>query len=294
MPVEEDQVRQCKALLVLYTQRGDMRIHGGRNRTGQVRIQFLSPYPWFELTRDPLHTSYDPASREILRKLDHVTTLLEDGWRGQVFTERNVDARGQEASPLSSITGRHNASGSLVDGVANAPDYPLRDQSRWSSSELPFSAVAYESFLRWPVFHNVMSEADQTIGSFLLESGHDHDPGNPSSRAIHGDTAHPNDASSDGPGSLDVARGVEEDDLIPLCTRFTRIVNVRNPVLDGAELLSYAKATAEHGLRYDGPSCLVVSQFFSQRAAGHSAEKEAPRKRTGLFGFFGFTTEARI
>lgn len=186
-----------------------------------------------------------------------------------------MDAREQEASSLPSIAGSHNTSSSLVDGAANALDYPWCDQPGWSSSsELPFSGLAYESFLRWPVFHDVIPEADQTIESFLLESGQDDEPGNPPSRAIHGHPAHHSNGSAGGSESVDMARGVEEDDLVPFCKRFTRIVNVRNPVLDGPELLSYAKAIAERGLRYDGPSCLVVSQFFlfSRYAAGHSAE----------------------
>lgn len=185
-----------------------------------------------------------------------------------------MDAQEQEESSLPFIAGSHNTTSSLVHGATNAADCPSRDRGEWSSSELPFSGLAYESFLRWPVFHDVISETDKTIESFLLESGQDDEPGDPPSREIHGHPAHHNNASAGDPGRAEMARGVDEDDLVPFCKRFIRIVNVRNPVLDGTELLSYARAAAEDGLRYDGPSCLVVSQFslFRRYPAGHLAE----------------------
>lgn len=181
-----------------------------------------------------------------------------------------MNSQEQEVSSLPSAAG-HNTSSSL-DGAANALDYPSCDQPDWSSSEFSFNELAYESFLRWPVFRDVISETDQTIESFLLESGQDDGSGSLPSWAIHEHPAHLDNAPAADPENVDMARGVEEDDLVPLCKRFISIVNVRNPVLDGAELLSYAKAIAERGLRYDGPSCLVVSRFFSQYVAGHLAE----------------------
>ena len=52
--------------------------------------------------------------------------------------------------------------------------------------------------------------------------------------------------------------GVREEEFNVLSKRFLAYVHIKNPILDCAEFKAYVRDVAEHGVRWDGPSCLVV------------------------------------
>ncbi|KAK1622115.1 hypothetical protein BDP81DRAFT_455672 [Colletotrichum phormii] len=52
--------------------------------------------------------------------------------------------------------------------------------------------------------------------------------------------------------------GIQEDAFVPLCRKFLTHVHPRNPILEGHELIAYAKQTTEHGIKWDASSCLVL------------------------------------
>ncbi|TDZ99553.1 hypothetical protein C8034_v000120 [Colletotrichum sidae] len=49
-----------------------------------------------------------------------------------------------------------------------------------------------------------------------------------------------------------------EDSLVPLCRKLLQHVHSLNPVLEGRDLLAYAKRASEHGIGWDSPSYLVT------------------------------------
>jgi hypothetical protein len=55
-------------------------------------------------------------------------------------------------------------------------------------------------------------------------------------------------------------QGVRDQAFVTLCRKFLALVNCRNPIMDGKDLLQYASSAAEDGLGWDAKSCLVVSK----------------------------------
>jgi hypothetical protein len=55
------------------------------------------------------------------------------------------------------------------------------------------------------------------------------------------------------------SQGIVEDDIPSYVHRFLTYVHTKNPVIDHNVLLQYAREAAENGLRWDGPTCVVVS-----------------------------------
>ena len=58
--------------------------------------------------------------------------------------------------------------------------------------------------------------------------------------------------------TLKPGKGVQEDDVLPLVSKFLTNVHIKNPVLDADDLKKKAKWTVENGFSWDAASCLVV------------------------------------
>ncbi|KAL2884120.1 hypothetical protein SGCOL_000057 [Colletotrichum sp. CLE4] len=117
------------------------------------------------------------------------------------------------------------------------------DQHRGETSRTLYSALRCESMLRWPIFGGIISEEDSRIESSILEFGTD---------VTDDGLNHPNDSS------MINGLGIQEDAFVPLCRKFLTHVHPRNPILEGNELIAYAKQATEHGIKWDARSCLVL------------------------------------
>ncbi|KAH7134450.1 vegetative cell wall protein gp1 [Dactylonectria macrodidyma] len=173
------------------------------------------------------HSSFDPASLAILERLGHVVSLLE--------------TRQPPPSPQDSSPGiQTQSSYAIPDASPNsrAVDQDIEDDLLEETPNFPASIHNCESVLRWPVFRGIVPE----IESFMTW------PDNT-------ETTSPNSSWRE-PDTL--SRGIHEEDFIPLSKRFLAYVHTKNPILDVAELSRYVRDAAENGLRWDGPSCLVL------------------------------------
>lgn len=110
-----------------------------------------------------------------------------------------------------------------------------------------------ESLLRWKVFRDVLPVATRDTQSFpfggsaLLADS-----------TISGyDSAH---SRLETPRAMTGMHrpGIDEDDLVPLCTKFVQLVHPRNPILDVKSLLDSAREAKENGLGWDACSCLLL------------------------------------
>lgn len=164
------------------------------------------------------------------------------------------DEHAMESTPTErEILSRLDEIKSLLDANAPSPRQPPTVRPPSSSEErscepppstlpgtsaIPPShpAIRCESILRWPVFHGLIEPSDAAIESFVFECA-----------PVSSDTD--NGASS---------AIIQEHSLLPLCRKFLAHVHARNPILEGSELIHYAKHVTENGLAWDGRSCLVV------------------------------------
>ena len=146
----------------------------------------------------------DPTSKAILQQLSHITALLEDNQNGHSDPELK-----QTSS----------------DSVNEVPDY----------SQL-FSC-APESTLKWPVFKGIVTDADSSLYSFLLET------------------------QKEDIESVYVEKVPDhvKDDFVEPCIRFLSSANRRNPIVDAEQLKRSARKVTEEGPGWDASSCLVVS-----------------------------------
>jgi len=174
-----------------------------------------------------------PTEREILRRLDELKGLLAESKPTLPAIEDTgsaLNSRTQER-PASPTTAASHNSHLSISSVAASPFYHTR----------------CESILAWPVFRNVVNATDLAVESFVLES--EMEP-----------------QAADQPASTTLSRnrqhsgqGIQEDLFVPLCRKFLAHVHPRNPILDQTELMRHARKATEHGIGWDGPSCLVVS-----------------------------------
>ncbi|TDZ74867.1 hypothetical protein CTRI78_v000237 [Colletotrichum trifolii] len=176
-----------------------------------------------------------------VRKKPSVNTLLI---QGEIITGRYwTDSTRSNISfkpypPQSSLRHRHqhiqNHPSSLL--TTSSPRSPLSTaKSRERSA--PHSAANQCS--AGPSSTSVVSEEDACIESFVLEFG--------------------NDLTDDSLASSSASTiGISEDSLVPLCRKLLQHVHSLNPVLEGRDLLAYAKRASEHGIGWDSPSYLVT------------------------------------
>lgn len=177
---------------------------------------------------DPGVTS---TEKEILRRLDELKTMLSV----------SGDATN---SPLQTLPVAHNDAASTTTGASHGNTLTSSNVGHATA----FLNTSCESILSWPIFQDVIDPAEIAIESFAVEYG----------QISESD-------SSSGAVSLPQAsrHGVQDHLFLPLCRKFLDLVHVRNPILDEEELMRYAKRDLEHGIQWDGPSCLVVGLGLS-------------------------------
>lgn len=180
----------------------------------------------------------ETANTEILQRLSHITSMLEDLKDGASTISTSLSLRGsfsemtvQHSSPLTDpVSGSNlNLSGSSAGVEDRAYDHdPLT----------LYAANSPEYMLRWPIYRKIITDAEKHIRSFLLDSL-DNQPasGIPPPRQA-------------GIGSF--------DEIQNLCRKYVRLVHRRNPVVDVEKLERYAREITVQGLGWDGPSCQVV------------------------------------
>ncbi|KAF6833064.1 hypothetical protein CPLU01_05743 [Colletotrichum plurivorum] len=170
----------------------------------------------------PVDEEPPAGNAEILERLDEIKALL------------------QRQNPAPNAAASHPEPAPPSPGYRPPRDGDTTQEHRSETSRTLYSALRCESLLRWPVFSGVIPEEDARIESFILEFGAD---------------------LNDAPGpttTTAAAPGVSEDAFVPLCQTFLLHVHPRNPILEGRELISYAKRASEHGLAWDSSSCLVL------------------------------------
>lgn len=191
------------------------------------------------LTSSWYRTNFETSNHEILQRLGHITSLLEDIKQGGgSVSSSNKSARGsffgvavQNSSPLTDASPGHNNRGDTAAIEDRAGDHdPLT----------LYAANSAEYMLRWPIYNNVITDAEKNIRSFLLDSlENQSEPPIPPPRTL-------------GVGSF-------LDDIQHLCRKYIRLVHRRNPIVDVEKLERYAREVTIQGLGWDGPSCQVVS-----------------------------------
>ncbi|KAJ5396948.1 hypothetical protein N7509_005061 [Penicillium cosmopolitanum] len=183
-----------------------------------------------ETSSHPTQTNFETSNHEILQRLGHITSLLEDikqggGARGSFF-----GVAVQNSSPLTDASPGHNNRGDTAAIEDRAGDHdPLT----------LYAANSAEYMLRWPIYNNVITDAEKNIRSFLLDSlENQSEPPIPPPRTL-------------GVGSF-------LDDIQHLCRKYIRLVHRRNPIVDVEKLERYAREVTIQGLGWDGPSCQVL------------------------------------
>lgn len=185
-------------------------------------------------------SGFDSANQEILQRLGHIASLLEDikqDGSSTMSSSRSLrssffELAMQNPSPLTDIglMGSTHGRGSSASGDDRACEH---------DPFLIYAASSPELMLRWPIYNKVITDAEKHIRSFLLDSL-DNQPQTCMSP--------PRQASI----------GPLVDDIQQLCRKYLRLVHRRNPVIDIDKLEHYAREVTVQGLGWDGPSCQVV------------------------------------
>jgi len=191
---------------------------------------------------------------ELLKRFDRIEELL------QLPSRASFGFQAPLVLPALQSPAPYPLSPQTELGVASPP---LPD--RPSSRVRVFSpSTRCEAPLKWPIFKGVIAENDARIESFILEPVESvigvsiTDPMSASSTPSSS-RGHPNNRKPN------IERGIHEEALVPLCRKFLTQVHLRNPILEEDELMANAKSAAEHGLKWDASSCLVVSITMRMR-----------------------------
>lgn len=123
---------------------------------------------------------------------------------------------------------------------------------RHVSVQLPCLNTRCETVLQWPVLNALVPKAISEVEYLLFGVGQEKF-NSPLTNNHEAPLLNVNCALST------PAAGLQEEQFLPLCQKFLKYVHARNPILDPAQLLRTAAELAESGLRWDAPSCLVVS-----------------------------------
>ncbi|KAK7424101.1 hypothetical protein QQX98_000711 [Neonectria punicea] len=170
----------------------------------------------------PCPACFDPASLAILERLNHVVSLLETKRPGSSEHDLSPDI----LTHISHIAGDHSP----------PEDLDVEDDLLEDTPNFPASIHNCESVLKWPVFHGLVPDVESFIK--WPETNETASPFLSRRRTL--------------------GRGVQEEDFIPLSKKFLSYAHTRNPILNVGEFSSYVRGAAETGLRWDGPSCLVL------------------------------------
>lgn len=188
------------------------------------------------VSTDMDHLESTPTEKEILRRLDELKGLISDA----TATGHHLDG----ATPHSTNPPheKHQGGSTTAASQSSALSPAVADVS-------PFRYTCCESLLAWPIFRSIADPRDVGVESFVADC-RNVDSSDDGAVLVWPTSARP----SANRASLDI-RG---DLVIMLCRKFLNCVHPRNPILDSDQLMRYARRVAEHGLDWDGPSCLVV------------------------------------
>ncbi|RSL42050.1 hypothetical protein CEP51_016519 [Fusarium floridanum] len=174
----------------------------------------------------------DTQHNQLLSRLDRIEELLRLPQENNSFGDKRGEPR------------------QLTEASA-APSLPINKTKIFF-----FPSTRSEAPLKWPIFNGFLDERYTRVNSFIL------DPPLPETcdtpRSVF---------TSSSVSSLSVRRhdrvrdgtiGIRDEALVPLCRKFLTDVHVKNPILEGSQLIAYAIDCVEHGLKWDAPSCLVL------------------------------------
>jgi hypothetical protein len=186
----------------------------------------------------PHRSGLESANSEILQRLSHITSLLEDikqDSESTISSSRSLkDSFYEVAMPhLSPLADSGHTSHTLWRSDA-------AEKRAYEHDPLTlYAANSPEYMLRWPIFNQVITSAEKHIRSFLLDS-----------------------LDVQAPSSIPPPRragiGSFLDDIQILVRKYLQLVHRRNPVVDAEKLERYAREVTVQGLGWDGPSCQVV------------------------------------
>ncbi|KAF4443544.1 hypothetical protein F53441_11399 [Fusarium austroafricanum] len=175
------------------------------------------------------------SNRQIMDRLDEIKEMLQQ--------DCNSPRRFSDAERLHTTTEPSQtpaAAGSPWARFSAGAQYQAQNSTQVQSTEierLPFAALRCESLLRWPALRHIVPSDARDIDSFPLSPGY---------------------KESSVQTSNSSGKGINESSFVPLCRRFLAHVHPRNPVLDGHQLISHARAAEENGLKWDSSSCIVL------------------------------------
>lgn len=182
------------------------------------------------------------SDQKILARLDEIKDMI-----GRLQVASPV-ASGTCSTTSPQTTSNHQ---DISPGIDQSPpiEVPSSQQSTGRArcsmlNSSSFMAFRCEAILKWPVLHDIVPEKDAQIDSFLL-------------------VPEQSDGSYRGDGgnrhSAELTGLLQDGGLTRLCQRFLTLFHARNPILDGEQLMRFAKIADEDSLRWDAASCLVVS-----------------------------------
>ena len=182
--------------------------------------------------------AFDPGTKLMVSRLDQILKSIETSNDLIKFVgKKNGTLRGFPSPPG---TDKASTSNHVVE--------PSNDYLR-----IPSCKTSADTVLTWPIFNDEYPP-NCLIGSIFTQT---------SDRS--GSDSSSSKFSTIGRGtSLDVfsisggLQTMSEEKIPALIERFLRNVHTKNPILDVEALLRYGRSAAEHGLRWDAPSCLVL------------------------------------
>lgn len=187
-----------------------------------------------------------------MNRIDHAISLIEHS------SKRSFDGASVATQVVSEPAIDVNPSGLHGQDAYSQSDFSDHGFGQLEVSVTSATTVAHESILGWPVFKDIPSV--KSITSFLLQSGVDASFFSPTGRLDLKEAETMRDGLY---GANSMSRqGVNEDDIPRLSKKFLDMIHIRNPILDAAEFNQYVREVSEHGLGWDGGTCLVVRLFF--------------------------------
>ncbi|KAF3393731.1 hypothetical protein F1880_004758 [Penicillium rolfsii] len=182
-------------------------------------------------------STYDPASIQILSRLDQVLLRLDQ--LPAVLVQDQIRLRSASLDATSHPL-RPQETPSMTDGTLHQVD-PGYDRL-----QIPLSRTKPDTILQWPVFENLYPANYITDASLVAEMNDD-------------GFSLDDDGFQDKPRALRAGLGlVNQDAILYLVRRFLSLVHVKNPILEPDTLSSFAHAVAEDGPQWDAPSCIVL------------------------------------
>lgn len=197
--------------------------------------------------------SYDLASQDILNQIGDVRELLQaQNAHLSSLLPRLADTPGGYPShpqPDAAAASSH-ASVPSWPGASNAGASPEEDMLLPDSLEFAeTSSGKCEDILEWPIFEGRFRRSETEALIFNPDLAHEGPSDQHSSFSVESDSVR----------RCRPSRGVQEEDMMGFIREFLANVHIKNPILDADDVQRMAKDALEHGLKWDAPSCLVVS-----------------------------------